>query len=219
MIESLFDDAVAIHLADPDTEPGPVMGAESGYLEAMRPSRLREFSAGRSSARLALARLGSPAVPILRDEQRVPIWPEGFVGSITHCDGFCAAAVARVSQVAALGIDAECLSRFDPDLSRSICSPEEEAHFRSLEAVLQMDWRTLVFSAKESFYKAWYPNTRTPLGFTEVDLHLTPGDSTFLITVMGEKGDLAPWGATASGSYVVGAHHVVTGVAVPVRSI
>ncbi len=54
MIESLFDDAVVVHLADPDMEPGPVMGAESGYLEAMRPSRLREFSGGRSSARSAL---------------------------------------------------------------------------------------------------------------------------------------------------------------------
>ena len=215
MIASLFDDSVAVHTASLDQEPVPVLGEESAYLEAMRQSRKREFSHGRASARSALHRLGVAAGPIPRDDQRVPVWPEGFLGSITHCDGFVAAAVAPVSRVVGLGIDAECIGRVDSTLTRSICSPEEEAHFLGFDHIAKLDWRTLVFSAKESFYKAWYPATRTPLGFTEVELLLLPDESRFVITVGLEKAGLAPWGATASGRYIVGENHIVTGVVVP----
>ena len=218
MIASLFDEPVAVHTARLDEEPPSVFGEESAYLEAMKDSRRREFSHGRAAARSALHRLGVPPGPIPRDAQRVPVWPEGFVGSITHCDGFIAAAVAPTSRVLGLGIDAECIGRVDHELTRSICTPTEEARLMGFNQTAKLDWRTLVFSAKESFYKAWYPSTRTPLGFTEVELMLQPDESTFVITVGSEKAGLAPWGATATGKYVVGERHIVTGVVVPVRS-
>src|SRR5438132_715206 len=69
--------------------------------------RRREFAAGRACARLALGRLGFPEAPLLSGPDRAPVWPEAAVGSITHCPGYCAAAVARRGAVRSLGIDAE----------------------------------------------------------------------------------------------------------------
>ncbi|MBW2215557.1 MAG: hypothetical protein JRF48_14335 [Deltaproteobacteria bacterium] len=57
---------------------------------------MEQFTAGRVCSRIALGRLGVAATtPVLRGEDRAPIWPPGFVGTITHTDTWCAAAVAR----------------------------------------------------------------------------------------------------------------------------
>jgi len=57
--------------------------------------RRQEFTAGRECARSALSALGVQAAPILRGYRGAPQWPDGIVGSIAHCAGYCAAAVAR----------------------------------------------------------------------------------------------------------------------------
>jgi 4'-phosphopantetheinyl transferase EntD len=69
--------------------------------------RRREFVGARFCARSALEQLGLPAAPILPGPGGAPLWPEGVVGSITHCDGYCASAVASARGVLAVGIDAE----------------------------------------------------------------------------------------------------------------
>ena len=61
----------------------------------------------RTCARIALGRLGLPPAPLLSGPKREPLWPDGVVGSITHCDGYRAVAVARADQLASIGIDAE----------------------------------------------------------------------------------------------------------------
>jgi 4'-phosphopantetheinyl transferase EntD len=48
-------------------------------------SRTREFTTAQSCARLALSKLGLPAVAILSGPKREQLWPPGVVGSITHC--------------------------------------------------------------------------------------------------------------------------------------
>ena len=69
--------------------------------------RRREFITGRACAREALGRLGLPPAPIGSGAHGEPLWPAGVVGSITHCEGYRACAVARASDLGALGIDAE----------------------------------------------------------------------------------------------------------------
>ena len=64
-------------------------------------------------SREALRRLGLPEQAILADDRRAPLWPTGVVGSITHCAGFTAAAVAWRRDIATLGIDTEPLGELD----------------------------------------------------------------------------------------------------------
>ena len=90
----------------PGAAPG-LFPAEQAALRTAGPRRRAEFAAGRSCARAALATLGVAAGPILPGPAGQPLWPAGVTGSITHCAGYQACAVARTTDVAAIGIDAE----------------------------------------------------------------------------------------------------------------
>lgn len=125
--------------------------------------RRREFAAGRGCARRALAALGWPSFPLLVGERREPVWPPDVVGSITHSAGYCAAAVARTTDLESLGIDAERNVAISSDVLSRICSSEE------VEAIPAQgfDPGTLIFSAKEATYKAWYQLTARWLDYLD----------------------------------------------------
>ena len=137
-------------------EAAPLFAEESAQLGPQVPvGRLREFRLGRACARRALASLNVPPAPILIGPNGAPVWPTGIVGSITHCSGYCAAAVAYADHVAALGIDAEL--------------NEGEARH----------WETLVFSARESVYKALSALTGGWLDFRNVEVTFQPEQHSF----------------------------------------
>lgn len=70
--------------------------SEAAVVERAVGERRREFGTVRHCARQALQRIGLPdAIPILPDADGVPGWPSGVVGSMTHCEGYRAAVVAR----------------------------------------------------------------------------------------------------------------------------
>jgi enterobactin synthetase component D / holo-[acyl-carrier protein] synthase len=81
----------------PEPEPDPGAGlfpAEEALVRTADPRRQAEFTAGRACARTALARLGLPATPVLTGRAGEPRWPAGVTGSVTHCAGYRACAVA-----------------------------------------------------------------------------------------------------------------------------
>ena len=71
-------------------------------------ARKAELGDARWCAHQALGEVGAPAgEPILRGERGMPLWPEGFVGSMTHTEGMRAAVVAPASALKSVGLDAE----------------------------------------------------------------------------------------------------------------
>jgi 4'-phosphopantetheinyl transferase EntD len=180
--------------------------------------RRREFVTGRACARKALAELGLPATPVGSGPDGEPLWPPGVVGSITHCEGYRACAVARSSAVLALGIDAGRDAPVSEGVWEDIAhGPEEELRTRAPEARgPHLD--AVLFSAKEAVYKAWFPLERRWLGFDDVLVSVDPA-GTFtarLLVAAPERAgvpfkDLAGRWATAGGI-------VVTAVAVAPRS-
>ena len=122
--------------------------------------RRAEFTAGRQCARTALARLGVPAAPVLPGPAGEPRWPAGLVGSITHCPGYRACAVARAADLAAIGIDAEPDEDLPGDLIGAVATAAELAWIRRMAAARPaVRWARLIFSVKEAAGKAWYPLT------------------------------------------------------------
>ena len=107
MIEEILPAAVASAEMFTDPPNATLLPQEAAIVERVSDKRRREFTAGRECARIALGKLGVVPVPILIGERGAPQWPPGIVGSITHCDGYRAAAVAHASDVAAIGMDAE----------------------------------------------------------------------------------------------------------------
>jgi 4'-phosphopantetheinyl transferase EntD len=172
-IAALFTAPVCAVVATPAMYGAALPPCEQALISRAVDKRRREFTAGRSAAHEALTRLGTPTPVILHAHDRAPAWPDGVVGSITHCDGFCCAVAARCGEVEALGVDVESATPLERDLAMRICSPAELDHFSALEPN-GVDWPKLAFSAKEAFYKCYSPLARTFLEFHDVAIAFWP---------------------------------------------
>jgi 4'-phosphopantetheinyl transferase EntD len=178
MMERLLPPCVAVVEAEPRMWEAELLSEEAELVSRAVPRRRREFAAGRACARLGLSRLGFPPAPLLSGSDRAPLWPEGAVGSITHCPGYAAAAVARAAEIRALGIDAEVNEPLPEGVAELVCSPAERAWAAAAPAGT-VNWMTLVFSAKESVYKAWQPLTGDWLGYLDAELTIDSGSNAF----------------------------------------
>jgi len=163
------------------------------------PRRLREFAAGRHCAREALAGLGYEGVAVPRRSDRRPAWPPGVVGSISHSGAYCAAVVARRSSCGGLGFDAERWGRVTPALWRRIATAPELAWLRGLGADADR-WATLLFSAKEAFYKAQYARSERFVGFADAAFH-PRGNGGFEIEILVEIPSLGRAGDRFGGRF------------------
>ena len=154
-----------------DPPEAALFPAEEALLARAVEKRRREFATGRQCARSALGALGIGPAPILPGQGGAPQWPSGIVGSITHCAGYRAAAVARASEVVTIGLDAEPAGSLPGEVLGLVTLPDERDRLRDLARdVPGVCWDTLLFSAKESVYKAWFPLARRWLGFNDADI-------------------------------------------------
>jgi enterobactin synthetase component D / holo-[acyl-carrier protein] synthase len=159
----------------------PRCAEEEALVAGWATRRRAEFLSGRACARGVMAALGIPPTPIPFDADGVPCWPPGMVGSISHKRGFCVASGARSIQFASIGVDLEC-GALEPALTDEICLPEEAADLVTLRGWCDHPL-TLVFSAKEAFFKCQYPVTRRFLRWR--DVAVTFRGSQFTVSVHG----------------------------------
>jgi 4'-phosphopantetheinyl transferase EntD len=172
VIASLFDAPVVTVRATEAMEAGELHPDEAACIRRAVAKRRREFTAGRLAARDALAQLGIHDFPLRVGEERVPLWPAGVVGSISHCKGYCGVAVARAEAVVGLGFDVERADPLEPELLARICTPRERERLPA--SASGPDPGKLTFCAKESFYKCYFPHTRAFLGFQDVEVEFEP---------------------------------------------
>src|SRR5258706_11349430 len=160
MIGDILPRAVSVVEEFGDRDDAMLFPAEAEVIARAIEKRRREFTTTRSCAREALAGIGFALAPIATGLRGAPQWPAGVVGSMTHCDGYRAAAVAHDRDVVTIGIDAEPHDRLPDGVLNSIALPEEESWIRGLSMTEpRIHWDRLLFSAKESVYKAWFPLT------------------------------------------------------------
>ena len=142
--------------------------AEENYFSQLNSvSRKEHYRSGRICAGEVLSKLGARGQPVLRDPQtREPLWPEGISGAITHSGNWAAAAAGKTSDVSGIGIDLEDLERqVDSRISRHVCIPEEQKWLQECGEDFLEKKLKIIFSAKESIFKAFFPYTRTYLHF------------------------------------------------------
>jgi 4'-phosphopantetheinyl transferase EntD len=202
----------------PDRTDGPAEGlfpAEQAALGRVAECRRRDFTVARACARRALGQLGLPPAAILPGPRREPCWPSGVVGSITHCPGYRAAAVARRARLASVGIDAEVAEALPEGVLDKVTLPEERSWMRVLSGT-GVAWDRVVFSAKESVYKAWFPLARRWLGFEDavvtVDLFARTFEARLLVDGPEVGGEPL---SHLAGRFRVGDGLILTSVAVP----
>jgi 4'-phosphopantetheinyl transferase EntD len=216
MIVELFPPEVVSVVATEAMWSARLHPQEEACVARATEKRRREFAAGRACARLALARLGLPEAPLGRNEDRTPRWPAGVVGCISHCAGYCAAVLARQESIAGLGLDVEVIGRVRPALLPRICTAAERETLVRLgqEAPGQdsIDWATVLFSAKESTYKCYYPLARVPLGFHDVEIQLAPTGRAFTARLLRADVPSAAGARAFSGRYASDGKRVFSGV-------
>ena len=213
MIEEILPAAVASAETFTDLPHAALLPQEAAIVERASDKRRREFTVGRECARIALGKLGVAPAPILIGERGAPRWPEGIVGSITHCDGYRAAAVAYADDVAAIGLDAEPDDPLPRGVLDVISLPAERARLAALAGEgSAVCWDRLLFSAKESVYKAWFPLTGRWLGFEDADVTITPA-GTFTARLVAEP--QPPWTASFAGRWLASGGLILTAIAVP----
>ncbi|MFV0493849.1 4'-phosphopantetheinyl transferase family protein [Mycobacterium sp.] len=132
--------------------------------------RRNEFITVRHCARIALAELGVAPSPILKGDKGEPCWPDGIVGSLTHCTGYRGAVVGRSPRVRSVGIDAEPHDVLPAGVLDAISLRRERDEIPA-KVPGGLHWDRMLFCAKEATYKAWFPLTRRWLGFE--DAHIT----------------------------------------------
>jgi 4'-phosphopantetheinyl transferase EntD len=216
MIDEILPAAVSAVEAFDDPSDVVLFPEEQALIDRAVDKRRREFGTARHCAREALAALGFAPAPILPGLRGAPGWPAGAVGSLTHCAGYRAAAVARAGQVATIGIDAEEHAPLPPGVLDVVSIEAERPRLARLAADEPgVCWDRLLFSAKESVYKAWFPLTRRWLDFAEADVTPHP-DGTFdaRLLVPGPRLGDRPLAGFA-GRWLVRDGLVLTAIAVP----
>ena len=144
--------------------------AEAASLKGSVPKRAAEFAAGRLCARRALAEFGIHDFAVRVGDNREPLWPPHMVGSITHTAGLCVAVVAAQGDLAAVGLDSEVVGQVPEEIWPTICLAEELAWLAALPEAVRAVGVTLLFSAKEAFYKCQYPLVREWLDFHDLQV-------------------------------------------------
>jgi 4'-phosphopantetheinyl transferase EntD len=220
MIEKILPSTVAVAEALSDPPDAVLFPGEEELIRNAVEIRRKEFTTARWCARRALGELGLAPAPILKGERGAPIWPGGVVGSMTHCAGYRAAAIARRTDVLTVGIDAEPHEPLPDGVHETIAlATEQQRELELRRASPEIHWDRLLFSAKESVYKAWFPLTHRWLGFEQADIVLhSNGSFTAGLLISATEPALAT-GSTAapmafSGRWLVADGLVVTAITV-----
>jgi 4'-phosphopantetheinyl transferase EntD len=183
--------------------------AEAAAIAQAVARRRDEFTTGRRLARAALARLGCVAAGLPPDRDRVPLWPEGFVGTISHSGGLCVALVGRARDLVGIGIDIEETARMRPEFASLICRPDETG---LQEAGRVVDPVLLRFVAKEAFFQAYYPATRRFLDFHDVRVAVDPASDRFEARLMQPSSPSLRGSRAFAGRFAMLGSHLVAGV-------
>lgn len=214
IIQSLFPKEVSV-IASPEIQlPDLLLDSERKQIQNAVKKRQDEFAAGRYCAKMALGSLGLDAnsIEILNGAEGRPIWPEGFIGSISHARGCYGAVAGKKNQFASLGLDVEEAHRMREKLWEAAMTAEEISFLNKINGDQATVYATTIFSAKEAFFKLQHYVTGEWLGLKDARVELNLQTGKFQIFILK---DLAPFGLnkqTFEGKFAFFDGFVATGI-------
>lgn len=184
-------------------------------LRALRARlRQRESASGRALARSLLAQCGASDGAVGRGADGAPLWPAGFIGTISHTAALLAVAVAPAHALAGIGIDVELSDGLrDTAAIDAVCLDAAERALADACALGHAQARVLFFSAKEALYKCLYPRLRRYIDFSDVAVRACDaGAGTLTLVALRPLAPGVPAGATWPATFCHAAGHVATAV-------
>ncbi len=211
-LDQIFGRDVRFAQGDPRLDWRGLLPGEEASVAKATEKRRREFSAGRILGRRAMSELGFGAAPILAGADRAPVWPAGVAGSISHCEDWCIAAVARLADgFLSIGVDIEPALSLDDDLVGDICGEGERDWLAMQPAPNRGVLARAIFSAKECAYKCQYPLSRTLLDYHAMSVSIDLAASTFTARFEVDAGPFRA-GDRLEGRISLDRDHIVTGM-------
>lgn len=153
---ALLPASVVVATAAHDLD-GPLTDEEDAAVATALPARRAEFVTGRVLARRALAVIGVPTGSVAVARSGAPVWPEGVVGTITHCSGLRACAVGLQDQHTAVGIDATPAASLPAGVLARIADPASAPVAAALAALRRVGVESpdsVLLAASEAVAKA-----------------------------------------------------------------
>jgi 4'-phosphopantetheinyl transferase EntD len=179
------------------------------------PKRVHDFRRGRACAHGALEAIGHSVRTIPVGSCGAPVWPQGCVGSITHTAAYAGAVAATLDVYSALGIDAEDVDAVSPELWPTLFTQSELRCLAAMRADARAARAALLFSAKESIYKAQFPLTRSWLDFLEVEVIVVTGSRFSARPAPGCASAAARFVMRLCGRYAFDDTQVITSASLP----
>lgn len=151
----------------------PLSVMEKPVTEFKSQKRLREFIAGRNIAKNLIRKLTSSDALVHRSSTFLPIWPKGVTGSISHKGKLCGAIISNDSSIISLGFDIEKYEAI-PEAIWSTYTDAEEIQKNTLDSIDKPYLANIIFSCKESAFKAFYQNGLTAVKLQDISIKLSP---------------------------------------------
>lgn len=180
--------------------------------------RQAEYLAGRAMAQLGQAVLGHQPAQVARSENRVPIWPRGLTGSISHSSGRCVCLVLPDCTLL-VGVDTEALAASNQlrAIDRIVATAQDRALIA--QAADKTGLATLLFSAKETLFKLLYPVVGRHFGFACAEICAMPDNGMLHLRLTRDLHPSLPAGAVFPVSYRQDRSHVTCWAVTPGQSL
>lgn len=144
---------------------------EVNLTASMGKKRKIEFLIGRQLIQQAFLQLNYPRTPLLIGMNNEPLWPDQLTGSITHHKGNVWVIVTKKPLL--IGIDLEATGRLNQNLWHKVLTEQELEWIQQLSIPQQIAFATLIFSAKEAYFKMQFPKTKEKLTFLDGCIEMT----------------------------------------------
>ena len=212
-LKELFPKEVVVIMNNGEEEVEALYKEEKAIVVRAVRKRQREFSSGRLCAREALKILGISNFPLISGEGRQPIWPQGVSGSISHAKGCCGVAVLKSKKRALIGLDIEESDRLTKDLWPLTFVKEELEWLKKRygEGINGTKWASVIFSAKEAFFKYQYPLTGAWVGLKDGEVSVNE-DGSFVLKLLKGIAPKLKKESLFKGKYIFFDKYVATGL-------
>lgn len=199
-------------------EPGDLIANEHTFniikpneYSRWRSKRKETFLAGRLAVQQAQSAQGLPLFDVIRGNDGAPIWPSNYLGSISHTDNEAVAIIIESAKLSTkgIGIDIERVQSATQLQDRELIG--EAAEYDLLRKVgFDENMAILVlFSLKESVYKALYPSVQKYFDFLDAELVELEGHHCF-IRIKVKLSDAVPVGVLVKARYQIKNANILT---------
>jgi len=211
-IQQLFPDLVFTECCRIEDKHYALHLEEDAAVKKAVAGRRNEFGAGRMCARNALESLGMQECVLTRKSDGSTAWPPGIVGTISHSDSWCGAAVARQSDYSGVGFDIETADRVTLSMAKRVLTNSEMDWVGRQTEDESKKWFTLIFSAKESIYKCLPSLLRKGIRFRDAEIIPHADDLSFEVRLTDKITSRIPSFLPLRGRYLLYGEKVFTGI-------